>query len=237
MAWSWRRPRGRDRWPGLYRGPIKRVRYGTQPGRVPSPGGWTVPPGIRPAWNWTPPPGIVSRPDRAPQWARWWYCTPLIDRYAYAWMWWHGAWDVVPPAARAPGRGTAGVRDPRRPVPSSGTSAAPVAPGSETQGCSRHIGSGLIAGPSAVAELELESLRQAHGLRPAGAMSGVTSLAIAAAVWSLPIAHVDSIAFLREMPQTTQVAARGRAPVAGGLAQPHGRDRSTATSGNSPGEP
>ena len=31
--------------------------------------------------------------------------------------------------------------------------------------------------------------------------------------------------------------AAERAPVAGGLVQPHGRDRSTATSGNSSGEP
>ena len=82
MAWSWRRPRGMDRWPGLHRGRIQRVRYLTEPGRIPSPGGWIVPPGVRPAWNWTPPPGIVPRPDRAPRWVRWWYRTPLIDRYA-----------------------------------------------------------------------------------------------------------------------------------------------------------
>jgi hypothetical protein len=56
-------------------------------GRIPSPGGWVVPPGVRPAWNWTPPPGIVPRPDRAPRWVRWWYGTPVIDRYAYSWMW------------------------------------------------------------------------------------------------------------------------------------------------------
>ena len=53
----------------------------------------------------------------------------------------------------------------------------------------------------AVAELELESLRHAHDPGPIGAMSGITSLAIAGAVWSLRIAHVDSIAFLRQMPQ------------------------------------
>ena len=38
----------------------------------------------------------------------------------------------------------------------------------------------------------------------------------------------------REMARS--IAAE-RAPVAGGLVQPHGRDRSTATSGNSSGEP
>jgi hypothetical protein len=32
-------------------------------------------------------------------------------------------------------------------------------------------------------------------------MSGVTSLAIGGAVWSLRIAHFDSIALLRQMPQ------------------------------------
>jgi hypothetical protein len=99
MSWSWRRPRGRDRRPGLHRGPVERVRYETEPGRIPSPGGWTVPSNVRPAWNWTPPPGIVPRPDRAPRWVRWWYHAPLIDRYAYAWMWWHGP--LVPPLSCA----------------------------------------------------------------------------------------------------------------------------------------
>ena len=58
-----------------------------------------------------------------------------------------------------------------------------------------------LAGLSRVAELDLESLRHAHDLTPIGAMSGVTSLAIAGAIWSLRIAHVDSLSFLREMPQ------------------------------------
>lgn len=66
----------------------------TELGRVPSPGGWIAPPGVLPGWNWGPPEGIVPRPDRAPRWVRWWYATPFIDRYAHAWMWWHGAWDV-----------------------------------------------------------------------------------------------------------------------------------------------
>lgn len=57
----------------------------------------------------------MPRLDRAPRWVRWWYATPLIDRYAHTWMWRHGAWDVVPPPAREPGGG-AGVREPRRPV-------------------------------------------------------------------------------------------------------------------------
>jgi len=137
MAWSWCRRRRRGRWPGPHRGPAgggaqsprawpAHVPFPVEPDRVPSPGGWAVPPGVRPGWNWTPPPGIVPRPERAPRWVRWWYRSPLIDRYAHPWMWWHGAWDVVPPAARAPGSGgAAGVREPRRPVAPSGTGAAP----------------------------------------------------------------------------------------------------------------
>ncbi len=104
---------------------VRRIGEVTEPGRVPSPGGWKVPRGVRPAWNWTPASGLTPRPDRAPLWVRLWYHAPLIDRYAYAWMWWHGAWDVVPHGARAPGGdGTAGVREPRRPVAPAGTAAA-----------------------------------------------------------------------------------------------------------------
>jgi hypothetical protein len=65
--------------------------------RVPSPGGWSPPAGVRPAWSWTPPPGLEPRLDRAPVWVRIWYGTPLADRYAHAWLWHHGGWDVVPP--------------------------------------------------------------------------------------------------------------------------------------------
>jgi hypothetical protein len=67
--------------------------------RVPSPGGWSAPAGVRPAWNWTPPPGLAPRLDRVPPWARIWYGTPMLDRYAHAWLWYHGGWDVVPPEA------------------------------------------------------------------------------------------------------------------------------------------
>jgi hypothetical protein len=70
--------------------------------RVPSPGGWAAPAGVLPAWNWTPPPGLEPRLDRAPWWVRVWYGTPLVDRYAQAWLWYHGGWDVVPPAAWTP---------------------------------------------------------------------------------------------------------------------------------------
>jgi hypothetical protein len=66
---------------------------------VPSPGGWAAPSGTLPAWNWLPPDGAVPRVERFPAWARLWYQTPFADRYAYAWMWHHGGWDVLPPAA------------------------------------------------------------------------------------------------------------------------------------------
>jgi hypothetical protein len=64
---------------------------------TPSPGGWQPPRDRLPAWNWLPPGGIRPRLDRVPRWVRLWYRTPFIDRYAYAWMWRHGGWDVVPP--------------------------------------------------------------------------------------------------------------------------------------------
>ena len=67
--------------------------------RVASPGGWSVPAGVRPAWDWTPPPGVEPRLDRVPLWARVWYGTPLVDRYAHSWLWYHGGWDVIPPEA------------------------------------------------------------------------------------------------------------------------------------------
>ena len=65
---------------------------------VPSPGGWQTPPGSRPAWQWAPPHGLQLRLDRVPLWVRLWYKTPFADRYACAWMWEHGGWDVLPPA-------------------------------------------------------------------------------------------------------------------------------------------
>lgn len=54
---------------------------------------------------------------------------------------------------------------------------------------------------SGVVELELASLRHAHDLDPIGAMQTVTNLEVAGDIWSMRIAHVDSLAFLRQMPQ------------------------------------
>lgn len=65
--------------------------------RAPSPGGWTAPAGVRPAWNWTPEPGIEPRLDRVPRWVWLWYHMPIVDRFAHCWMWYHGGWEVLPP--------------------------------------------------------------------------------------------------------------------------------------------
>jgi hypothetical protein len=69
----------------------------SEPGVVLSPGGWTPPPEVLPAWNWLPSEGAAPRLDLVPWWARVWYHLPFIDRYAHAWMWRHGAWEVRPP--------------------------------------------------------------------------------------------------------------------------------------------
>src|SRR6266511_6462694 len=65
--------------------------------RVPSPGGWTPPPGVKPGWEWVPPGGASPRLEAMPAWVKLWYRTPFLDRWAYAWMWEHGGWWVDPP--------------------------------------------------------------------------------------------------------------------------------------------
>jgi hypothetical protein len=47
-----------------------------------------------------------------PRWVRVWFHLPFIDRYAYAWMWHHGGWDVLPPDEP-----DTGVREPRAAKP------------------------------------------------------------------------------------------------------------------------
>ena len=51
-----------------------------------------------------------------PRIVRAWYHTPILDRWAYQWMWMHGGWDVEPwdPPEPPP---DSGVREPRRPHP------------------------------------------------------------------------------------------------------------------------
>jgi hypothetical protein len=44
-----------------------------------------------------PTQGAAPRLDLLPWWAWIWYHLPFIDRYAHAWMWRHGAWEVRPP--------------------------------------------------------------------------------------------------------------------------------------------
>jgi hypothetical protein len=68
-----------------------------EPRRVRSPGGWRSPGGVRPGWDWLPPGGGVTRPDLVPAWVRVWYHTPFVDRYAHAWMWSRGGFEVIPP--------------------------------------------------------------------------------------------------------------------------------------------
>lgn len=82
-----------------------------------SPGQWTAPDSSLPAWNWLPPGhGVSPRLDRVPDWVRVWYRIPFVDRYAYAWMWRHGGWDVFGPEPTDPATG-AEVRQPRDPAP------------------------------------------------------------------------------------------------------------------------
>ncbi len=84
--------------------------------RIPSPGGWTPPSGVKPGWAWLPPSGASPRLEAMPMWVRLWYWTPFIDRWAYVWMWDHGGLWVEPPGS-APPREDASVREPIRPTP------------------------------------------------------------------------------------------------------------------------
>lgn len=58
-----------------------------------------------------------------------------------------------------------------------------------------------LAGLQAVEVLSVDSLRHVRDLSPIGAMAGVTSLSLGGDWMSLRIAHVDSIAFLPQMPR------------------------------------
>ena len=75
-----------------------------------SPGSWQVPKGERPGWSWVPPQGAHVNVRGMPIWARLWYMTPFIDRFAYEWMWWHGYWGI-PADPHDPGRSTDVRRD------------------------------------------------------------------------------------------------------------------------------
>jgi hypothetical protein len=44
-----------------------------------------------------PAEGASPRLDLVSWWVRVWYQLLFIDRYAHAWMWRHGAWEVRPP--------------------------------------------------------------------------------------------------------------------------------------------
>jgi hypothetical protein len=81
---------------------------------VSSPGEWAVPVGERPGWSWLPPQGAFARLRSMPGWVRVWSMLPLVDRFAYSWMWWHGGWAVPIDETEPPS--AAGVREPRRPL-------------------------------------------------------------------------------------------------------------------------
>ena len=68
---------------------------------------WRMEPstGVLPAWTWLPPEGASPRLDLVPWWVRVWYQLPFIDRYAHAWMWRHGGWEVRPPELELGHRG------------------------------------------------------------------------------------------------------------------------------------
>ncbi len=78
-----------------------------------SPGTWEAPKGERPGWSWLPPSGARAMTRRMPKWARLWYMAPLVDRFAYEWMWWHGYWGI-PVEWQGPTPDD-GVREPRHP--------------------------------------------------------------------------------------------------------------------------
>jgi hypothetical protein len=88
-------------------------------GYVFSPGGHEPPPGVKPGWDW-PDTGLGERQDRAPGWVLWWLHLPFFDRWAHVWMWRHACYEVEPPieGPEMPPGPDAGVREPRRPPPS-----------------------------------------------------------------------------------------------------------------------
>jgi len=97
------------------RAPWYGQRVTSEPGWAFSPGGWTPPPGVLPAWSWLPPDGARPRLDVMPWWVRVWYALPLLDRSAHAWMWANGGWEVCPPPGGSPVEHTGG-REPRDPL-------------------------------------------------------------------------------------------------------------------------
>ncbi|MBI2709231.1 MAG: hypothetical protein HYX34_05995 [Actinobacteria bacterium] len=57
-------------------------------------------------WTWAPPSGGLERLEDVPRWVRVWSRTPFVDRWANAWMWRHGGFDVEPPPDRPPAEAT-----------------------------------------------------------------------------------------------------------------------------------
>jgi hypothetical protein len=80
-----------------------------------SPGAWVPPPGVLPGWDWLPPGhGLAAHLDRVPWWVRAWYQARTH----------HGALKVLP--SWEPPPDPTGDREPRRPVPPTGSGATDV---------------------------------------------------------------------------------------------------------------
>jgi hypothetical protein len=83
-----------------------------------TPGGVVAPPGVLPGWDWAPEGyGLAPRLDRVPRRVRLWYGAPWVDRWAAAWMWHHGGWELVPPPGDGDGDGPRGPARDRAPPP------------------------------------------------------------------------------------------------------------------------
>jgi hypothetical protein len=80
----------RDDAPSWYRN-----REPSMPGRVFSPGPWAVPTRKIASLTWAPPGGVVPRLDLVPGWVLRLFYAPFIDRWAFTWMWCHGAFEVL----------------------------------------------------------------------------------------------------------------------------------------------
>jgi hypothetical protein len=69
--------------------------------RVPSPGPWPAPLGVRAGSDWLPPGGISERTDRLSLWRRVWLRVAHSSHQRAEWLWFHGGYDVETRVAAA----------------------------------------------------------------------------------------------------------------------------------------